>query len=236
MTLKPPKQFDIGGTQPPDGQPYRLAVLRIPSEPEMRRALNAQLTELCYPSRWRADVFANTTPLEVAAWFTKMFSDFMGDSPMLGVVAPYLTDKPPTGMLPMDGSVYLRADYPRLWEVLPANLKTETEIMLPNMREFFVRGRGVTQAIGEQGGSEVVTIGVEHLPSHTHTTQPHFHGFIGTTPIIGEVGAGVPIPIATSSPQATDAATVTVNPTGDGEMLDIPNPPYIAMNYGIWYV
>ena len=78
-------------------------------------------------------------------------------------------------------------------------------------------GSGLTaRALGQTVGAETHTLSQAETPlkPHAHTTNPHSHGHGGQD---GQtiVSGGQPIINASPGAQSTDAATVTVNSTGD---------------------
>ena len=156
---------------------------------------------------------------------------------------------PPDALL-CDGATYARDDYPRLWEVLPANMKTSTTLTVPDLREKFIRGATNASDIGSSGGSDEHTITVAQMPAHAHTTQPHSHTALPHShtyfqPIVNiDIEApGVPDLLGAGSPfvaQVTSfedvsiqPATVTVNDTGGGEPIPIV-PSFYALVYVIF--
>lgn len=230
LPIKPPKLFSMG-LGDPQGD-YTLRVLRVPRLDWARRALSSQLNALCFASRWEVDPLSDITPTQIGSYFAQNLLEFWEGSAMLGTLCWYFTDTAPIGVLPLDGSVIPRAAYPRLWERIDPALKDADNIYLPDMT-----GRGVVQGatVGQEQGADNVTLTVDQLPSHTHSTVPHFHSFIGTAFAVGEVGVGVPVPSAVAVPSATEPATVAVNPTGSGQQIDI-RPKAITAKAGIWAI
>lgn len=103
----------------------------------------------------------------------------------------------PEYYLPCDGSTHLRSDYPLLWELLPAHLKTETDFNTPLVEGFFPVGAGISPEgtdyeVGEHYGNETHTLSIDEIPAHTHSYEAQ------TTALALE-GTGVPLPTGSVS-------------------------------------
>lgn len=73
---------------------------------------------------------------------------------MIGTIHPYVTATPPPGCLPCDGTIYNRADYPALYDRLPAALVVDSDTFrTPDLRARFIVGAdGVTYPLLAAGG------------------------------------------------------------------------------------
>ena len=220
--------------------------LFIPDSPEWLALVNGALAELIKLANWEA--FGAVTPAEAAARAQQMVLDYLESSCMLGTVHPYVTSSPPAGCLPCDGSQHQRADYPRLYEALPAALIVDADSFLtPDLRNRFVYGAG-TLAPLEIGGAAAVSLTAAENGPHTHTTVPHTHADLGhshvrpnspgvTLPVVspGEAFALAPslIPGSTLPASANLASvSVTVNESGTGAAHE-NMPPYYVLAYCI---
>lgn len=116
------------------------------------------------------------------------------------------TEQPLSGnTLALDGSTHLRADYPDLWDVLPAGMKTATDFTLPDANTRVPVGGDD----GATGGANEATIGINNMPAHTHTEQIR-----GVTTIpVGELPA-LAVASAVAGTQNTGSA-------GGGDPLNI---------------
>jgi microcystin-dependent protein len=208
--------------------------LIIPNDPFFVAAVNGALLPLIDPQNWE-QVNAPITPEEAAAAAAVMYYDYL-DTPvwcMIGAIVAVCAAEAPEGTLLCDGSVYSRADYPRLYEALPAALRLDSEtFQVPDLRDRFVLAAGVRQPL-ETGGSETVTLTVEQLPAHTHTAEPHAHtaephahtaephthtdaghthGEGIAAPSVAGVGVDAPVPSAVPSVGVTAPASATILP------------------------
>lgn len=97
------------------------------------------------------------------------------------------------GFLLCDGSVYNRADYPRLYDASAAVFRVSPDTFrVPDLRHKFVRG--AWNDAGLVGGEDTVTLTVDQIPQHSHTY---------TAPALLDLdleGAGVPTPAAAINP------------------------------------
>lgn len=150
---------------------------------------------------------------------------------LVGMIFPCATAAAPDGTLICDGTTYLRADYPNLYDSLDAVFIIDADsFQVPDLRDKFVMGSSAAAPVGSTGGSDTTTLTVGQLPSHTHTTQPHSHTEVTAAPTAILVGVGAPVPSALPGAGITGSATVTVDPTGSGDPVTI-TPPFVALKY-----
>lgn len=225
----------------------------IPDDPAWIAPITGALLPLTYGYSWEqsGSVTADDA-IEVYAAVLNSFID-SSDVCMIGTVFAYITSDPPSGALPCDGSVYAVADYPELAAVLDPVYIAGSSFSTPDLRGRTIIGAGTgagltDRASGDNGGAESVTLVVEQLPSHTHTTQPHSHysaphshSYTGVTVNIDVEAPGVPDPIAagllpfqfTSAESVSIAdSAVTVDTIGNGDPVDIM-PPFVALKYAV---
>lgn len=214
--------------------------LSIPDDPVIRAAVNGALSILNFQSSWD-DSGGGASAEDTAQAMKIMFLDFVrGGNLSIGTIVAYVTTETPPNLLACDGGMYLAADYPALAEVIDPQFLVGELIVTPDLRGRTLIGTGMSDEgsdynLGDYGGSERITITVDQMPAHAHTTQPHSHSFAQYVPNIDVEGAGVPDPLGAGNPQIpafTDTATVIVNNTGGSEPHQ-NMPPYFAVKYGI---
>lgn len=138
---------------------------------------------------------------------------------LIGAILPHaMADIGGFEALDCDGSIYLAADYPELYEVLSDDLKIDSmTFKVPNLNGRFPRGFETGDTVGFEGGEKEHTLTELEMPSHTHTNFPHAHSEIIAVPALGEISPGVPFPSATPSAGSTGFQSVDIDPTGGGE-------------------
>lgn len=133
----------------------------------------------------------------VESWYSNM---------LIGSVAPWLST-PPTGWLLLDGSTHDGGDYPELFAVLDAALKSGSDFTLPDTSGGFAFGVLAKADAGQVVGSNTLNLTVGQLPAHTHDYVP-------VVPAATVGGAGPPFPtVAAGSPIPTTS-------TGSGDDID----------------
>lgn len=107
---------------------------------------------------------------DICAMIAQLESDIMTSA--VGSVLPWAaSDLPGWGLL-CDGTVYLKADYPELWDALGSDWEESgTEFAVPDLVNRVVVGSGDEYAMAETGG-EMEHIQTEgEMPSHKHWAQ-----------------------------------------------------------------
>lgn len=150
---------------------------------------------------------------------------------LVGLIMPVCTTDMPQGTLLCDGSTYLRADYPNLYDAIDASLHIDADsFVVPDLRDRFVLGAGTGHAAYTTGGSFDHTQSIAEMPAHSHSTQPHAHAESAAAPTAIAIGPGVPAPSALPAVSTTGLATVIVDSAGSGAAMDI-TPPFYALKY-----
>ncbi len=204
--------------------------LFIPDHPDWLALVNGALAELIRPENWEA--FGATTPAEAAARAQQMVLEYLESGCMIGTIHPYVTSSPPPGCLPCDGSYHQRADYPRLYEALPPALIVDADtFQTPDLRDRFIYGAGALPPLAVGGAAEV-TLTINQMPQHSHTTQPHSHSEIGATSMLINGGLEAPASAAVPTPSTTGPASVVVDAAGGGQPHE-NMPPYFVLAYCI---
>lgn len=156
-------------------------------------------------------------------------------TPLIGLIMPIATLSVPSGCLLCDGSTYARFLFPTLYDALEAAfIVDENYFRTPNLVHRFVQGAvaGAGGEAGDIGGNETITQTVDQMPSHAHTSPPHTHSDSGAVGTVVSVGLEPPVPAALPAATFTGGATVTIDPTGGGQPMDIL-PPYMRLRYVI---
>jgi len=181
----------------------------------------AGLAELDNRYLWR-DGLAELTDTqwdEVKAWIDNANTDCMGTN-MIGAVISMCCAVLPEGLLLCDGSTYDKDDYPLLYAVLPAALKTLTTFDTPDLRDRFVRG-GEDTDLCVTGGEDTHVLVTDELASHRHGV------YIGGD--LDVEGVGVP------QPNAAQISPIVLTYTayeGSGNAHE-NRPAFYTLVYGI---
>lgn len=121
----------------------------------------------------------------VELWYNNM---------LIGSVFPWLST-PPAGWLLLDGSTHDSGDYPELFAILDASLKSGSDFILPDVSDSFPYGVQLKANAGEVVGSNTLNLTIGQLPAHTHTyTPPTLTIPVGPPPTqpVGGIGGAVP--------------------------------------------
>lgn len=160
------------------------------------------ITQLSNAAQWAevgdsVDAVVAACKASVEIWYSDM---------LIGSVASWLST-PPDGWLLLDGSTHAQDDYPELFAVLDASLKSGSDFTLPDTENAFPFSVLAKADAGAIAGDNVLQLTVGQLPSHDHTYVPPVLSATAETPV-------VPVPSV-----AVGAATTTGS-TGDGDDID----------------
>jgi len=158
---------------------------------------------------------------DVDANVSRALDEVMGG--LIGVIIPAIFETIPSlNLLPCDGSLYERSDYPLLYDVIDLQfIENSTQFRTPDLRRRVVVGSGSGLALGDIGGSETVILSVNELPAHNHTYDQYTFG-------IDIESVGVPDPTGVGQP----ALPQLTGDTGDGDAHE-NMPPYFVVD---WFV
>lgn len=201
---------------PPDSNCRRLFV---PNDLHMVAAILGQVLELTEAHNWE-----QTTGISVAetiAIWDAIYLEFAeGTFCMIGAIVAILNDSTPDNMLLCDGSNFAKADYPELYDVLPAALIIDPDTgSVPDLRETFVIGAGVTIVEHDTGGSDTHTLTIAELAAHDHLYDKETYN-------IDVESVGIPDPTGVGLP----ASPTLTSQTGNGDAHN-NMPPYYALKY-----
>lgn len=145
-------------------------------------------------------------------------------TPNIGQIISYVTADAPLYVLPCDGEIYNRGDYPDLYAVLDAAyIVDEDTFRTPELNGRSPIGvgtssEGTTYATAENAGSETVVLDASQMPTH-------YHGLFQSDALAlapGELPVLIPFLAALG---ATDSA---------GGGLSHPNVPLVhAVKFGV---
>lgn len=190
-------------------------VLRVISlDSALSPHIGDSLANLTFLDEW----FAVGDPVQDVVDAAKLVVEDYYNQMLIGMVTPFIVALP-VGWLQMDGSTYLKVDYPELWELLPAGLKTGTNFTLPNLDDAFLAGAPNVAGIGVSGGFNSYSLTVGQMPAHTHNY---------TIPVLG-VPAGPP----PTNPTAIVGGSVPTSSVGSGDSID-NRPDFIKVLFGVF--
>src|SRR5688572_20872876 len=90
-------------------------------------------------------------------------------TPFIGQIAPVAFAFSPRGWLPCDGMLVPVANYGDLYKVIGNRYGGDgTNFKLPDLRGRSPMGPSQKYRVGEQVGSDVMTLMERHIPQHTH--------------------------------------------------------------------
>lgn len=197
---------------------YRQILITFPVNADIERFFWGAVSAVSFHTAW---VQAGTMSPEDAAFYIKDIVNSRRPFSMLGTVQAVFRAELDDSMLLCDGSTHNRADYPELWEVLPAAFKEEETLTVPNLRGLFLLGATEDEPQGSTGGEATVTLTVDEMPSHTHSyTTPTFN--------VDVEAPGAPDPFGVGNPQQP----ATTGSTG-GDQAHNNMPPYMTVVYAM---
>lgn len=208
----------------PDSAPASTRCRRVfvPDDEAWIAIVSGALVPLIYPEHW--EQFGTLTPEQAAERAKEMFLRYLSEEDcidMIGSIMPYASSAAPSGMLPCDGGVYQRADYPRLYEALDsAFILGPDTFQVPDLRGKFVLGSNGSYPVASTGGAETHTLTEAEMPSHSH-------GINAYTDILRR-GVTDSELIYLDSP----IASLQTESTG-GDQAHNNMPPYVALKWGI---
>jgi microcystin-dependent protein len=150
-----------------------LISLTIPSALWFRAELSDLLGDMTREENWTQE---GTVTIENAVQAAQDM--YWSLSTMVGQIHAYITATTPDNMLPCDGSVYNRVDYPSLYSVLDtAFIISADTFKTPDLRGRTIIGAGTgtgltARSVGASGGEETHVLIVGELAAHHHAYDP----------------------------------------------------------------
>jgi len=143
----------------------------LPDNERIRAAILGQLLELIESWNWEEE--GGISVSETNALCYDLYNSFVKEEKtMLGSLVHFVTDSAPSGILPCDGTQYLRVDYPELYAVLPASLIVDPDnFIVPDIEDKFLFAAGSTYSPEDEGGAETHQLTVAEMPSHSHNSD-----------------------------------------------------------------
>ena len=143
-------------------------------------------------------------------------------SSMIGMIIPHVLSVFDALVLPCDGGVYNRVDYPLLYEAIdPIYIIDPDTFKTPNLVGRFPLGESLDFEIGSEGGEAEHALTVEELPAHSH-------GYESPTINIDVESVGVPDPSGVGLPMLPN---LTDDAGGDEAHNNMP--PYSVVRWVI---
>lgn len=174
------------------------------------------LTQMVNEDDW-LEVGDTVADIVESAWVT--ISEYYNMT-MIGMVNQFL-GVVPAGWLALDGSTHDKVDYPELWEVLPAAMKTGSDFTVPDATDAFLMATNTAIEVGDTGGENSTTLTVGQLPAHDHTYVPPIFNVDLEAPGVPDIlAAGVGTPTTTGI-------------TGSGESID-NRPSFIKALFAVY--
>lgn len=144
-------------------------------------------------------------------------------SSLVGVILPHaMSTISAFKMLPCDGGVYDKADYPLLYDALdPVYIVSGTQFRTPDMRDRVPVGTNNNYALDDSGGVDTVILTESQLPAHSHSYNQFTFG-------IDIESVGVPDPTGVGQPSIPQNTSVV-----GGNEAHENRQPYRAVNFAI---
>lgn len=209
-------------------------VLFIPNNREFIANVTGALQVLINPDSWTE--YGTLTPQESANALVDMFDQFCfgeGSCHMIGEIILWAGDDPPAdNVLLCDGTEYLRADYPTLYDRVGAVFHVDADhFTVPDLSARVAIGANTDFPLGNAGGSTEHTLTTAEMPSHTHTDTGHVHSAELSTISAAEIPV-VPVPVALVGVGSTGVGSASLTSTG-GDTPHSLMQPYLPLNYYI---
>jgi len=155
-------------------------------------------------------------------------------SGLIGAVLPHvMASLTGLNMLPCDGAVYDRVDWPALYDAIDPIYQIDADTFrVPDLRDKFPLSEGVDFALDDTGGAREETLTADQMPAHTHDNAPHAHTESTASPTVGAAITGVPVPSAFPAVGLTSFESISINPAGNDEPHN-NMPPYAVIRWAI---
>lgn len=179
---------------PPSGVVY--ISLAVPRGEDFEAMVRGALVPLTDPANF--ELFGALTPEQTAGYFQSIQYQWWSweGSMYVGQIVWLAGQVTDTHLLPCDGREISQSEYAELYTIVGDVWGTAGAGMfcIPDLRSRSIvgagAGTGLTERIvGENGGLEVVSLDVDHIPNHDHTVHSHATALVVSP---GEITVSVP--------------------------------------------
>jgi microcystin-dependent protein len=216
--------------------------LLLPDNAWVVQCIIGALSDLCYSDSWEQE--GDTTPDQAANAFEDINLSLMPYPNLVGMIMLWthpLTTYP-DGVLPCDGALYLRADYPDLFAIIGTTYSAvgdpSDQFRVPDLQGRSALGAGAgagltPRAMADTLGVEEVTLGTNQLPTHSHSDYGHFHSMHGHLSGLALAPGELPVALpAVPYLDTTSYGNASISNAGSGQAFNIMNPA-LALRYVI---
>jgi len=211
----------------PDTNPAPVYLSRVLFfRAELAGVISGQLELLSHDWYWEAN--GTMSVPETLIHITDMLEAYLtgGDMTRVGTLVHYVTLATPSGVLPCDGAIYNRVDYPALYAVLAPEFVIDPDTFsVPDLRGRVTVTSGTGNALTPRGlgdslGAETVTLAEAEIPAHAHTE---------ITAITALINGGLEAPAAASVPGLANTGL-----SGGGQAHQNMQPS-LVVHTGVYY-
>lgn len=151
--------------------------------------------------------------------------------PFIGEIRMFGGTFAPMGWAMCDGQIIPIAQNDVLFSVIGVTYGGDgiNTFALPDLRGRVPIHRGTNYNVGQQGGSETVSMSVQQLPNHTHQTHCYSQSSDSTTPQSCVCGVSSLNMYSATAPNA-NMASQSVSPAGGGQPHD-NIMPYLTVTF-----
>ena len=141
-------------------------------------------------------------------------------SSLVGMIVPHVIGSfLDVSLLPCDGSMYMREDFPLLYAAIDSVFRLDADtFFVPDMRDKFPLGSGDIFSVSEIGGEAEHRLTLDEIPAHSHSE-------ISSAPTI--INGGLEAPASAATPSLAETGF------SGGNMPHNNMPPYSVVKFAI---